>query len=55
VEGDIIMGVRHRRYPIYGIQFHPESIGTQTGKQMLRNFLDLSGTAFSRFPQASVA
>ncbi len=33
------MGVRHRSYPIEGIQFHPESIGTPLGKQLLRNFL----------------
>ena len=36
---DVIMAVRHRDYPIYGIQFHPESIGTAVGKQLLRNFL----------------
>jgi anthranilate synthase component II len=36
---DVIMAVRHREYPIYGIQFHPESIGTAVGKQLLRNFL----------------
>jgi anthranilate synthase component 2 len=35
----VIMGVRHRSYPIEGIQFHPESIGTPLGKQLLRNFL----------------
>jgi len=35
-----IMGVRHRRYPIDGIQFHPESILTQDGKKILKNFLD---------------
>lgn len=34
-----IMGVKHRRYPIYGVQFHPESIGTEPGKRMLQNFL----------------
>lgn len=34
-----LMGVRHRRFPIEGIQFHPESIGTPLGKQMLANFL----------------
>lgn len=37
-EGEI-MAVRHRRYPIEGVQFHPESIITQHGKQLLRNFL----------------
>jgi anthranilate synthase component II len=37
--GDIIMGVRHRTYPVEGIQFHPESIGTLAGKQLLWNFL----------------
>jgi anthranilate synthase/aminodeoxychorismate synthase-like glutamine amidotransferase len=39
-EGEL-MGIRHRRYPIYGVQFHPESILTTHGKQILRNFLDL--------------
>lgn len=34
-----IMAVQHRDYPIYGVQFHPESILTPDGKQMLRNFL----------------
>ncbi|HEY1600431.1 MAG TPA: aminodeoxychorismate/anthranilate synthase component II [Pirellulales bacterium] len=39
-EDQVIMAVRHREFPIYGIQFHPESIGTPVGKQLLRNFLD---------------
>ena len=34
-----IMGIRHREYPIYGVQFHPESIMTPDGKQMLKNFI----------------
>ena len=34
-----VMAVEHRYYPIYGVQFHPESIMTEYGKEMLRNFL----------------
>jgi anthranilate/para-aminobenzoate synthase component II len=33
------MGVRHKKYPIEGVQFHPESILTQAGKTLLKNFL----------------
>ena len=36
-----IMGVRHRDFPIHGVQFHPESILTGEGKKLLKNFLDL--------------
>jgi anthranilate synthase component 2 len=36
----VVMGVRHRGAPIEGVQFHPESALTPTGKQLLRNFLD---------------
>ena len=36
-----IMGLKHRDFPIYGVQFHPESILTQAGKAVLKNFLTL--------------
>ena len=37
----IIMGIAHAELPIYGFQFHPESIGTEVGKNLLSNFLNL--------------
>ncbi len=37
----IIMGISHKRKKIFGIQFHPESIGTQNGKKILKNFLNI--------------
>jgi len=40
-EGEI-MGVRHRRWPLHGVQFHPESFLTVEGPRLLRNFLDLA-------------
>jgi anthranilate synthase/aminodeoxychorismate synthase-like glutamine amidotransferase len=38
-EGGLVMGLKHKRYPIYGVQFHPESILTEHGKDLLKNFL----------------
>jgi anthranilate synthase/aminodeoxychorismate synthase-like glutamine amidotransferase len=40
-ESGVVMGVRHREYAVEGIQFHPESIMTLPGKDLLRNFLSL--------------
>jgi anthranilate synthase component II len=44
-ESGVIMGLRHRRYPVYGVQFHPESILTEHGKDLLHNFLEMGRVA----------
>jgi anthranilate synthase/aminodeoxychorismate synthase-like glutamine amidotransferase len=41
LKGSVIMGLRHRRLPIEGVQFHPESVLTEGGHQMIRNFLEM--------------
>lgn len=41
-EGREIMAVRHRKYPVYGLQFHPESIMTPEGSKILENFLEIA-------------
>ena len=38
---DIIMGIAHKKFYTYGVQFHPESIGTEVGKKILKNFLKI--------------
>ena len=43
LDGTSVMGFRHERLPIHGVQFHPESIATQYGHELLANFLELCG------------
>jgi len=44
-EDGVVMGLRHRRHPLEGVQFHPESILTTSGKALLANFLATAGGA----------
>jgi anthranilate synthase component 2 len=41
----LVMGLQHRLHPVYGVQFHPESIASEHGHALLANFLDLAGLA----------
>ena len=42
-EDGIIMGLRHKNFPIFGVQFHPESIASEHGHDLLKNFLQITG------------
>jgi anthranilate synthase component II len=51
--GGIIMGMQHKTHPVYGVQFHPESIASEHGHALLANFLELAGLAPRRRNVAS--
>jgi anthranilate synthase component 2 len=52
--GQEIMALRHRRHPVYGVQFHPESVATESGKSLLQNFLRMAA-AFRAERSAAIA
>ncbi len=54
-DGGHIMGLRHRNLPLHGVQFHPESIATEYGHQLLANFLDIAGVKHGPVPQKYAA
>jgi anthranilate synthase component 2 len=41
-DDEVIMGVMHQKHPVHGVQFHPESIASEHGHQVLKNFLDIA-------------
>ena len=50
-EDGIIMAIKHADYPVFGLQFHPESIGTASGVKIIKNFLEVEGTGSSKAPK----
>jgi anthranilate synthase component 2 len=54
-EDGVVMGLMHRTLPIHSVQFHPESIASEHGHQILRNFLDLAAAWNARHRRRSVA
>ena len=41
LDNGLIMGIEHESHPVYGVQFHPESIATDNGMQIIQNFLEM--------------
>ena len=52
-EDGVIMGVHHKSLPLHGVQFHPESIASEHGHQLLKNFLDIAGVETKQLAVAS--
>ena len=50
-EDGTIMAIKHTDCPVYGLQFHPESIGTASGVKIIKNFLEVEGTCGSKNPK----
>ncbi|KAH8096759.1 N-anthranilate isomerase [Cristinia sonorae] len=53
-ESGVIMGVRHRKYTVEAVQYHPESILSESGDALLRNFIELQGGTWEENPQSGV-
>ena len=49
----LVMGLQHKTKPLHGVQFHPESIGTPEGQQLLSNFVELTGCYVSQATQVA--
>ena len=53
-DGDVVMGITHETHPVHGVQFHPESIASEHGHRILKNFLDIAAAwnAANRAPRS---
>src|SRR5262249_47030671 len=51
-EDRLVMGLAHRKFPVHGVQFHPESIASEHGHPILKNFLDIAATCNQTHGQA---